>query len=418
MALYKKAVYVCLLVIFSFMCSGCFGARETDENAYILAVGIDKAAGGKNKITYQLASPKKSKTEGKSSSEETYEDIPSIITTSPAETRMLLNSALSRYPTVNHVYIYIFSEEVARDGLSPRISYFIRNREFRESLFLMVVPGSAEEYIKKNKSTFETTAHKYYEKSMLTARETSYYLPTTFHNFYTRLKNNGGSTYTTYSSLNPLTLEEKITGEKTPQQQENPYIAGGVPRKGSVKSADFLGLAVFRQDKMVGVLNNTETRAVAMLNGSFQRSSFGVADPIKPERDIINVSVYFDSRPKIKATYNEGTPAIDITLNFGAEIYSLTSGINYESPENRKLLETQIENLITGQVSLMIAHTKALGTDPAGLGLYFRPIFKNTQELDQFELTSLYQEAKIHVNTKVTVHRTGLIWQTTPPKNG
>lgn len=416
MASIKKAFYFNLIFFCAATLSGCFGTRETDDNAYVLAIGIDKAAGGKNMVTYQLAATQKSGgSENKGSRDRLT--IHSIISSSPAETRMLLNSALSRYPSVNHIYIYVFSEEAAREGISPRLSYFIRNREFRESIFLLVVPGSAEEYIRQNKSTMETTIHKYYEKSMLSARNSSYYLPTTFHDFYTRLKNNGGSTYATYSSLNPMTLEEKPFGEKAPEQRSTPYIAGGIPRSGKEKSADFAGIAVFKQDKMVGVLNNAETQAVALLDGSFDRSLLGVVDPLSPEKDTINIAIYLEGVPKVNARFLNDRPTVDIVIKLGAEINSLTSGIEYEAPENRKLLEAQISNLITGQVTGMLLHTQALSTDPAGISLHFRSQFKNTLELDQLDLASLYDQAEIHVKSDVTVHRTGLLWQTTPPKS-
>lgn len=408
-----------MLVALSLSLAGCYGSKEPDDLAYVLVIGVDKAAGGKSKVTYQIALPGgRSSAGGKD--EKGGEKVPwilsSILTPSTAETRMLLNSTISRYPSVTHLSTYVFSEEMAREGLNPRVSYVVRSNEFRESLFLIVVPGSAEEYIRQNKPALADQIHKFYEDSISPASEGSYFLHASFHDFYTRLKNSGGSPYTVYSAINPITGKDKPTDGKTPEQKGDPYLPDGVPRTGTENPVNFLGLAVFRGDKMVGVLNSDETRAVAILQGKFSRASIGVIDPLLPKKDAININFHCSPQPQITANLNGGVPIFSVDIRIEFELLSITSDINYEIPDYRKLLEAQVADLIKAQITTMIKHTQKLGTDPVGFGFYLRPKFRSTSELEHADMTALYQAADIRVNVIAKLRRTGGTWRSSPSK--
>lgn len=414
---------IAALVILALFLGGCSSAKEADDVGYIMIIGVDKGSDGKQKVTYQVAVPRWTKSDTESTSgmgggQGSPRDpwvISTIWTPGPAETRMLLNSTMSRYPLVSHINAYIFSEEVAREGLGPRISYLVRSREFRETMFLIIVRGSAEEYIKNSKPVLETYVYKFYETVLLSADESGYYLRAHFHDFYTRLKNHGGSAYAVYTGLNPYTGSDKPAGAKTPEQTGNPYLPGDIPRTATSKAAEFLGLALFRGDKMVGVLNSDETRAVAILQGKLSRGFLGLVDPLQPEKETVNLK--FHSESQIQADLNRGVPVFHVKVLIEGEILGATSGINYDTPENRRKLEEQLAKLFTGQIRSMIRHTQELGTDPVGFGLYLRPKFRDTGEMAKADLNSLYQKADIQVQVTARINSTGLQWRTVPPKN-
>lgn len=417
-----RLLSVTALITLTLLFTGCNGSNETDDASYILLIGVDKAEGGKQRITCQVAVPRGLRGSGdnggsgeKGSDQKAAWVLNTIMTPAPAEMDMLLNSTMSRAPKNSHVQIIIFSEAVAREGLDPHINHFIRSRDFRETLFLIVVKGAAEEYIKQNNPKLEATTARYFETVFSTAKS-GYYLPATLHGFYTRRTNAGGSPYVLYSGINPLNGQNKPVGDKTPEQKGNPYISGELPRTGTESPADFASLAVFRGDKMIGVLNSDETRAVAILQGKALRSYIGVIDPLQPKKHVINLDIRCDHKPKITATLHDGTPAFDVAVEIEAEVLSISSGINYEAPDYRILLENQVANLIKGQIMTMIKHTQELGTDPVGFGVYLRPQFQSTNQLNQTDLTALYQAADICVNVTAKIRRTGREWRSSPDR--
>ena len=113
--------------------------------------------------------------------------INSTLIRTPAEASMLINSTMSRYRKLNHTVAFIYSEKFAREvGIGASLSYNIRSPVFRETLFLIVVPGTAEEYIRQNQPTLETTISKFYETFLASAGKSGYYLPASLHEFNTR----------------------------------------------------------------------------------------------------------------------------------------------------------------------------------------------------------------------------------------
>jgi len=414
-----KLVAIALLTLSSLLFSGCYGSAETDEIAYILIIGVDKGENGKQKVTCQVAIPSGKTSTGSSNSEQDKNKFwffNTINTPSPAEENLLLTTTQSRRPNLTHVNVIIFSEEIAKQGLEPQLATLFRSRDYRDTIFLIVVPGTAEEYMKKNTPRFDTNITRFYEVFLSKGSASGYFIPSTIHDFYTALKNQGCSATATYSAINPMNLTDKPTGTKTPEQKGSPYLAGNIPRTGSSSTVDFLGLAVFHDDKMVGVLNSVETRAVAILQHKFDRSFVGIVDPLKPEKEVVNVNVRYESAT-IKAALSNGIPVFDIVVKLDCDILGITSGINYEAPEYRELLEAQIVNLFTNQIITMIHHTQALGTDPVGFGLYLRSKFSNSEEMAKANFNNLYQIANFNVTVEAKIRRTGLIWRTSPIKN-
>ena len=109
----------------------------------------------------------------------------------------------------------------------------------------------------------------------------NYFMRTNLHDFYTRLKTRGACPIMMYSGVNPKTGENRPSGPKaTPQQMDEPYLPGGIPRTAD-NPTEFLGLALFKGDRMVGTLNNDETRAVALLQSKLHQGFVGVVDPLQ-----------------------------------------------------------------------------------------------------------------------------------------
>lgn len=411
-------IFAALLFAGALLSAGCYGAAETDAVAYIMVLGIDKAQDGKQKVTFQTALPRTlsaGSEDGKNAAPQQTWSTTTFTIPTPAEARMLLNSTISRQAKSNHIIAYVFSEEVARQGIGPSLAYAIRNRDYRETIYILVVQGSAEEYLKQNKPKLQYTITRFFESFLLTNKG-SYYLPSSFHQFYTRLKNNGGSPYMTYTSINPMTGADNPEPKSSPKQKSAPYLPGDIPRTGDANPIEMLGLAAFRGDKMVGILDNDETMAVAILEGKFPYSLVDVVDPLAPEKDSVNLKVRTEQAPKVKVSYINNIPVFDILVNIEAEILGISSGINYEALNFRPLLETQVAHMFEEQIMRMLKHTQALGTDPAGLGIYLRQNYGSTAEVDRLDTINLYESANFTVKVNTNIRRTGLLWRTTPIK--
>lgn len=118
-----------LLCLLAALGAGCNGARETDQVAYIISIGIDVAPGGEYNITYRLAKPSflggdTGKGGGGDSSELITITAPSL-----AIARELLGTTVARFPNLSHTKAVFIGEGLARKGVADALGPLIRFRE-------------------------------------------------------------------------------------------------------------------------------------------------------------------------------------------------------------------------------------------------------------------------------------------------
>ncbi|HWR45455.1 Ger(x)C family spore germination protein [Sporomusa sp.] len=404
---------IALLLVLTLCIAGCNGAREIDDFAYVVSVGIDPGPDKQNIFTYQIATGQGQAGKAPGAGE-TSTFLVTVIAPSLAEARNLLNSVVARTPNLSHTKAIIIGEDLAKQGIGDLLGPLLRFREFRGSMFITVTRGSAKEFMQKNKPIMEKLPSRWLETSLASRQDTGYFPSSNLHQFYIRLKATSGAPYATYMGLNPLNLESRPVGKKEAGEKALEYYPEGLGREGG-NPAEIIGMAVFVADRMVGVLSNEETRAVSILSGEFVRGFITVEDPLTPKHGI-NVQLRLGEKPKIKPTIVDGTPIFDIDVLLEGETTSIPSGINYEAREYGQLLEQHLSNIITRQMEGMLTHTQQLDTDVVGFGLHARKLFSNFDEADQINWYKVYPTVKFNLNVSVKIRRTGLMYKTSSIK--
>ena len=395
--------------------AGCNGARELDEVAHVLTIGVDAGEDGQLDITYEIAIPRalaageaagKTDTNAKKTTRLFTITAPTL-----AEGRNLLNSVVARAPNLSHVSTFVIGEELARKGLRDFLGPTMRFREFRGSINMVVVNGKARDFIRQN-SPEEVLAPRWFEAIFSSADETGYYLKTTLHEFYGRLKNGSGSPCTVLMGLNPLKGEGQPSGPAIPGEKTREYLPQDVPREGG-NPATAIGTAVFREDKMVGVLPSEETRMLAMLLGNYPRGFVVVDDPLNPPK-AINVNLRLGRQAKINVDLSGGQTVINVNVFLEGELTSNPSGINYEAKEYKGLLEQQISRTVRQRMLQMLRRTQEWGADVADFGYYVRPQCTTDAEFKNLNWDALYRKAEFNVTVTAKIRRTGLQKKTSP----
>jgi spore germination protein KC len=397
---------LCMLLI-----AGCGGAKETDEVSYILTIGVDRAPDKQISVTYRIAIPQQLAGEkigeaGKTTS------LVTITAPSLAEARNLLNSAVGRSVNLSHTRAFLIGEEMARKGLGDFLGPLMRFREFRGSMYVLVVQGSAKELMEKNDPKIEILESRWVEGMMESAEASSYYLRSTLHEFYTRLKAETGAPFTALAGINSLRGEKRTAGSRTPGERTEQYEAGGMPQEGG-NPASMAGSAVFKEDKMVGMLTTQETRMLAILMGKMPGSYFVIDDPLQGERSV-NIRLRLGEAPRIQVNISLDRPVIHIKALLEGEITSVPSGINYEADPYQPIIESWISDIVRTDMLRMLERTQAWGTDVADFGYYIRPKFTTQEELKRYNWDQQFRRATFDVQISTKIRRTGLMRKTLP----
>lgn len=406
--MFRSLILLTALFVIAILLLGCNGAKELDQRANAVVIGLDKAEEeGMIRVSYQFSVPQM---EGGKSDASKSTVIITNTASSFAETRNLLNSEIALQPSVAHTRIIVIGEELARTGLEKAMSALMRYREFRGSIFVVVARGTAQNILEKNKPSFVSSITKYYEEMLATGEDTGYFLGTTLHQYYIRLKSHSGQPYMALVAINPESGEGEISTKKVPGGKSGGFKAGDIPRSGG-NPLEFAGTALFSKDKMVGTLSSTETRMLAMLLGRYSHGFLNVEDPLD-SKSSVNINLRLGSKPNLKVGLIEGRPVIHVDILLEGDISSIGSGINYE--QDLTLLEEQINNVYQQEMMNLIRRTQELNSDVVGFGYYLRPNFQSNKEYEDYQWNTKYGQAEVFVEVKTKIRRTGLMLRTVP----
>ncbi|TEB14311.1 Spore germination protein A3 precursor [Pelotomaculum sp. FP] len=412
-----------LLALGLLVLSGCWGSRETDEVAYVLAMGFDKGEKENLVVTVMIANPKViagiSGGGGGGGGGEGGGGggtlIYSVESYAPLASIDLLNTVIDRRVSFLHTKAFLFSEELAREGLAKWIYPLNRYRELRGTAQIFICRGKAKDFIEKNNPPLELSPTKQIELLNLMSRETGLYHSTQLSEFYDDTKSESIQPSIPLVALHEGGLESAKPGigrggAATPGK----YVAGEVPIAGANK-AQVIGSAVFKGDKMVGILNGQETRYYLVLRGLIKSGITGMPDPSDPNTPV-GLQVRQARPPKYTTSIDpEGNVTIDVDIYNEPEIISIASGCNYEDPANKTLLEEYYSRQLQEGLHDLIRRTQEeFGTDIFGFGKQVKRKFWTVPSWREFQWLNRYPEASINVTVHSKIRRTGLQLETKP----
>jgi len=427
MTLPKKAlvlILVCCLAL-----SGCYDAREIDQEVFALVIGMDKGTGNMVRVTFQVSTYKEGESGGgqsggsgeNGSGEEAGEIGNTVISTVEApsliESINMLNSASNRQISLSQTKMVIFSEEYAREGVGRYIEPLTRSREIGELMRVLVCRGRAEDYIMENKSFIGSSLSKDIELSFLQSANTGYYPDIFLNEFYVKLTSPYAQAIATYTGINNFeSLPEDNTEQKTIQPHLD-LIPGEIPRKGGNKR-EMLGTVVFNRDKMVGYLGQNETRFYLLATGKFKRGYFTIDDPKSPGYFIV-LEATAQGSPKVTASLENGVPHIYLKINLDIDIAAIQDRVNYYlNPGAYEELEKHIETYFCRGIQEVIERTQQeWNSDIFEFGKKIAGNFRTIPEFEAYDWLEKYREAKVEIELNANIKRAGYYVNPRPIKS-
>jgi spore germination protein KC len=297
----KKSVCLLLILTLVLLLTGCWNRRELNELAIAIGLGIDKQ-GDRFRVSVQVVDPG-----AVSSKKGASQGAPATLFTEEADT---IFEAIRKITTISprkmyfsHLRICVISESVATEGMAKSLDLLSRDHQFRSDFYLVVTKGnSAEDTLK-----------------MMTPLD-----PIPANNLFSSLE----SSEKNWSPSTTVTLDELIAALTSEGRQ--PVLTGlrivGNKEMGesssNVKMIDppvrlqYSGLAVFRKDKLIGWLNETESRGYSFILGKVQSSVGFAACPGGGK--VVTESIR--TQTSMKGSVNRKEPQIHIKVRVEANV--------------------------------------------------------------------------------------------------
>lgn len=401
--IYKYIVIAIIAIILSVAFTGSHIVQSVDDLAYAVALGIDIGYTKNLKVTFQFTMPTSSG-EGSSS-----EASPSVIDTVEADSIdaaiSYMNVYVSKEINLSHCKVIVISEELAQKGIAKEIYSLTNKVQIRPDNQVIITTCSAQEYLENVSPSLENLVAKFYEILPRSSEYTGYTINAELGQFFNQL---------VCRTCEPVAIlgniaSDNISDENLSQSKSQ----GGDSSEGANKSKsakngiENIGIAVFKEDKLVGKLSAEESLAHLLLTNKLKNCDISIPDPENDNKKI-DLFLTSDQVAKIKASIVNGNPYIKINLFINAKIASIDnlSQENSQRDSEKRLnkIEESASNYLKNLLSNYLYKTsKEFHSDVAGFGKYALKEFKTMNEFEEYNWLNHYQDAFFDTNVKVNI---------------
>ena len=446
----KFIIILILFVVFITFIAGfsnSYVSHRIEHLAYVLVLGIDKGEKARLKISTQFINVA-------SSSSGASSDSSQIVLTSCEANSMfsglnLLNSYIGKEINLAHCSVIVFSEEIAKEGISSEIYSLINNEEIRSSANIVVTNCKAYDYINNSKPNLENLTSKYFDTFDITSKLTGYFSNITLGDFFNNLSESNSDPIAVLGGLNSTARSEENKSSSNSSEESSSSSNSGnsgninseasnsnsssqdveeqekqdietnqnnlVAGKSSIvggRGTEDLGLAIFSGDKYIGELTVWESICHSLITNSIDTCIISVEDPLVENKQL-EIQLSHNKKSKITSNIENGDININIELNLIANILSLNSNINYEDTDTINKISTATQNRLNDELNKYfdkIARKYNVDIDKYYLSIlkYF-PYQKN---FDDFNYKEKLKNANFNCNTHVNIISSLLITKT------
>jgi len=263
-----KKIFIIYLALIIFCLTGCWGIRELDNLVIVLGAAVDKAEQGQFQITIQSAktSPEGTKEMGATTSNSILASASGPSVFAAARNLTVVISRRNYWP---HTQVVIIGEQAAKEGISSIVDFFTRDSQRRTSVFFIVTERKGQTIL-NNPSKTEILNSLSIKRKIEQTTSTGYGVNNRLYKFI--MESNSIPSVSLLSKVDLKTRAAKDLGD-------------------SPKMETYLdGTGVFYNYKLIGYLNQKETRAARWLKDDI-KSSVIVLSTEGNDKDILTYEI-------------------------------------------------------------------------------------------------------------------------------
>ncbi|CAH0169849.1 Ger(x)C family spore germination protein [Peribacillus simplex] len=391
-----------MIILSLFLLTGCWDKIELEEQAFVVVVGLDKGENGLLDVTYQIANPQVGSTDRSKADKEKAYEIVTLSAPNLTVATQITNVSVTRNITLSHVKALIVGEELAKDNMFLHISETItKERGLRENVLFLVSKEKASEFIKHNKTPFETRPHKFYDLMGQRWKETGFVPLSTYQMYLKNTQHDAGAFLAIYSTAKNRKQEAK--------KEEDENVAGEVKiRSGSHTQS--IGSVVFKNGKAIDKLTGEETRLALMLqhDSDVQEWTTSFTDPIQT-KEAIGTRIIIEKKAKINVNTKKSSPVITATVPVKVDIVSVPSLVNYSTNlEHGEKLKSHIEKELERKTDNVVKKSQnELKVDIFEFYYRARRKFLTMKQYERYNWMKSYPNATVIIDYEVELYQFG-----------
>ncbi len=369
---------LCLLIIISvFICTGCYDIRELEGIAIVTGIAVDQTKYPDTiQFTVQIAKAEAIAAKGGGTGGDSAVMMMDSTAHDVIDALNSLRHDNSRELFLHHNQVVIFGRSLAEVGITSYLDAFLREYESRLEVPFIVADGNAKDVL-GTEMELEKIPAIGIRRMVRHKTQISELFGNNMLSFVSKMMEN------TTSPVAPIIkiIEEEET-----------------------KRLSLSGLAIFKGDKMIGELNQTQSRGFAWLMGKIQDSSVTIdTKKGKAELEIIG------SSSKIKPTFDGERLNIKAEIKGIFNVTELKGLHNIEIDELIDLLVRSTKQEIKKLILSCFKVCQNLNTDIFGFGEYIRKHHPNQWEKLRARWDNIFPAINLSLEIDVTIEDLGKI---------
>lgn len=331
-----------LLVLIALFTSGCWSRTEVSDLAIVSLIALDRTEDGQMGLWLHIVNPRQvGRIVGGGGAG--GNDLPFVTLHARGETLMQasrqIQLELSRKLFWAHARVILIGEGLARSGVKEAVDFLTRHRELRLTNYLLTVPGPVESLIASRFDLEHLPAEALRElsRSGIGAR-------VTVGEFARTLASPGSATFTG-------------TARAVPPPE-------GAPA-GQQSSVQLSGAALYREGRLVGFLDDRETRGLLWLRGEMGRGALNVTIPGKEgfvAMEWVSASVRRVAQPYGKQIL------IQLQASVDTDVKEQSAALDLSNPQVIQQIETQVRKAVQQRMETALQRLQELNVDAADFG--------------------------------------------------
>jgi spore germination protein KC len=363
--------------------TGCWNRVEINDIAIVTAIGLDLVEDDQLRLTLQVAVPSKLVTGGTGGSSGKSTIVISETGASVSEAYRNIQGKLSRRIFFSQSRVLLIGEDLAKKGVFHIVDFHTRYAEPRINSFIMFTKGKASKII-NSMPKFESVS----AEEMRELAKMSVGLKIYVRDFLNMLLTDGIEPFASQFTLKPLEVSTKKSGET---QAVN-------------------GIAVFKGDKLVGWMDEVETRGLLWLRNEIKTGIITIKVPEEKGGGNISMEIV-RGETNIVPIFKQGELKLDVDVVTELSVIENDSKLNLFETKVIEEIQTYAEEKISKRIEMIVEKAqKEYGSDIFGFG---QSVYKkypkqwNTHYKKNWE--NEFAQTKITIHSKAFVRRIGLI---------
>jgi spore germination protein KC len=371
--------------------SGCWDRNELNELGIVVMEGIDKV-GEQYQVTIQFVNTEEVAVQ-KSGSGRTAVTVYSEKgkTLFQAIRKMATTSPRKLY--FSHLQMLVIGEKLAKDGINKALDLLSRNYQARTDFYIVVArKAKAADVLKVLTPVEKVPAQNLFTKLEISDKMWA-----------------GTSIIKLDELINDLTAKGKdpaLTGIEIIGNKKMGKVRDNVETIDSFAKLKYYGMAAFKKDKMVGWLNENESKGVSYLHDHVKSTLIQI-----PCTKSSKIGIELNrSKTKLKGSFEHGVPVIDVNVKAEANVGEVQCKMDITKPQTIKILEQKTAKDIDSVIVATVKKAKQLQSDVFGFGeVLHRADPKQWKKVEKTWREKEFQEVVVRPHIELKIRRVGTV---------